>query len=315
LPDIIKIQGTEIAPGESKSATLNVAKLPTRTTIDIPVFIFRGEEDGPVLFLQGGTHGDEINGIEIVRRMIAGRMIKPKRGSVIAVPLLNIYGFLNYSREVPGGKDVNRFYPGNKKGSLASRVAYHVFNEVIMPYADCGIDFHTGGGSIDNYPQTRCVFDAEDQLSLAKAFGAHFIINSKFINGSLRKAANKEGIPILVFEGGESLRIDNHSIQEGIKGVMRLMSYLGITDKKQEPYAESILLPQSSWQRSKDSGIFTHHAHVGEFVEKGKIIGSITDPYGEFERTVKATHSGYIVGLNNKPVLNQGDPIIHIGMI
>jgi len=200
---IVHIAGNEIRPGEFKEIKINIAKLPSQTLIDTPMYVSRGLEDGPVLALMAGMHGDEINGLEIVRRILDGDLHRPKRGTVVCMPIINVYGFLNFSREVPDGKDVNRSFPGNKNGSLASRVAYHVTRDVI-PFIDYGIDFHTGGAMRTNYPQVRAVLNNEKNMALANAFHAPFTLDAPFRPSSLRKEASKKGKNIIVYEGGES---------------------------------------------------------------------------------------------------------------
>ena len=210
----LTIAGHSIEPGEFKEININIARLPSRTQIDTPIYVYRSLEEGPVLALTAGMHGDEINGMEIVRRIIDKGFHKVQRGTTVCMPIINVYGFLNYSREVPDGKDVNRSFPGSKTGSLASRVAYHLTHDVI-PFIDAGVDFHTGGAMRTNYPQVRCVMQEPKNVELANAFCAPFTIDSPFRPHSLRQTAAKKGKNIIVFEGGESLRMDFHAIEEG----------------------------------------------------------------------------------------------------
>src|SRR5882762_3628190 len=196
----LTLAGHHIAPGEFKEININIARLPSRTQIDTPIYVYRSPVDGPVLALTAGMHGDEINGMEIVRRILESGFHKVERGTVVCMPVINVYGFLNYSRDVPDGKDINRSFPGNKNGSLASRVAYHLVKEV-MPYIDYGIDFHTGGGMRTNYPQVRCVMREKRNVELANAFHAPFTIDAPFRAHSLRLTADKQGKSIIVFEG------------------------------------------------------------------------------------------------------------------
>src|SRR5690242_1107437 len=222
LMKLIKIAGQEIRPGEFKEIDINIARLPSHTVIDTPIYVSRGLEDGPVLALTAGMHGDEINGMEIVRRLLDSGLHQPRRGVTICLPIVNVYGFLNYSRDVPDGKDINRSFPGNKNGSLASRVAFHLMQDVV-PFIDVGVDFHTGGGMRTNYPQVRCVMKDEQNVILASAFSAPFTIDSPYRPSSLRQAAAKLNKRIIVFEGGESMRFDNYAINTGISGTIRLM--------------------------------------------------------------------------------------------
>src|SRR5690554_1071593 len=225
MPEFITINKQKIGLGEQKQVNLSIARLPTYTSIDLPVQIYRAEKDGPVLLLTGGLHGDEVSGIEIVRRLIEKEYVIPKKGTVIAIPIVNIYGFIQNVRGVPDGKDINRSFPGVKGGSLARLLAYTLMNEII-PEINFGIDYHTGGAARANYPQIRCSFNSDKAVELAKVFNAPVTLNSPLINKSFRNAAFKKGKEILVYETGESLRYDDAGISEGIKGTRRLMKYL-----------------------------------------------------------------------------------------
>lgn len=310
---VIKIAGQEIRPGEFKEIDINIARLPSHTVIDTPIYVSRGLEDGPVLALTAGMHGDEINGMEIVRRLLDSGLHQPKRGVTVCMPIVNVYGFLNYSRDVPDGKDINRSFPGNKSGSLASRVAYHLMHEVI-PFIDYGIDFHTGGAMRANHPQVRAVLRDEKNIELAKAFNAPFTIDSPFRPNSLRREAAKKGKNIIVYEGGESLRFDQQAIEEGIGGTLRLMKHLNMIEWAPEPAEGSKIIWNTSWVRAKHAGLFQPNVRCGQLVHKDEWIGTITDPFGEFKEQVIAAETGYVIGLNNIPVINAGDALMHIGM-
>jgi uncharacterized protein len=310
LRDII-INKQRVSPGEEVQIDIRIARLPSHTWIDLPVFVFRSKVDGPSLLLTAGIHGDEINGIEIVRKLITRKMISPDRGTVIAIPLVNVYGFINNSRNLPDGKDLNRCFPGGNAGSLAKQIA-HIIMEEILPNIDYGVDFHTGGSRISNYPQIRALISNEKNLELAKAFGAPYIINSNLIDKSFRKAAAQIGKSILVYEGGESLRIDHLAIQEGMNGVIRLMNHLKIKKSYLRKY-KSTILRERSWTRAKMSGIFNAKVEYGDEVKKNQMIAVLTDPYGNLRVPVKSPIHGYVIGINNMPVVNAGDALFHIG--
>ena len=312
MTDLI-IAGQTIHPGEFKEININIARLPSRTQIDTPIYVYRSLEDGPVLALTAGMHGDEINGMEIVRRIIDAGHHKVLRGTTVCMPIINVYGFLNYSREVPDGKDVNRSFPGSKSGSLAARVAYHMTHDII-PYIDVGVDFHTGGAMRTNYPQVRCMMQERKNVALAQAFHAPFTIDSPFRPHSLRQTAAKKGKNIIVFEGGESLRMDFHAIEEGINGTLRLMKYLKMIDTAPEPIEENRIIWNSAWIRARTAGIFHPHIKSGELIHNNQLVGQITDPFGEFKEEIISPVTGYVVGLNNNPVVNAGDALLHIGM-
>ncbi len=310
---VVKIANQEIKPGEFKEIKINIARLPSHTVIDTPIYVSRGLEDGPVLALMAGMHGDEINGLEIVRRILDGNLHQPKRGTVVCMPVVNVYGFLNFSREVPDGKDVNRSFPGSKNGSLASRVAYNMTHQII-PFIDYGVDFHTGGAMRTNYPQVRAVLNNEKNLELANAFNAPFTLDAPFRPNSLRREASKKGKNIIVYEGGESLRFDHHAIEEGIAGTLRLMNYLGMIDWSPEAKEPSKIIWSTTWVRAKYAGLFQSLVQSGQLVHKGEWIGTITDPFGEFKEKILAPETAYVIGLNNIPVINAGDALMHLGM-
>lgn len=308
----ISIAGQEIRPGEFKTVVINIARLPSHTQIDTPIYISRGLEDGPILALMAGMHGDEINGMEIVRRIIDSGLHHPKRGTVVCMPIVNIYGFLNYSRDVPDGKDINRSFPGRKTGSLASRVAFHLMKDVI-PFIDYGIDFHTGGAMRTNYPQVRAVLKDNTNMELADAFHAPFTLDAPFRPNSLRKEAAKKGKNIIVYEGGESLRFDLQAIEEGIAGTLRVMRHLNMIDWASEPKEKNRIIWNTSWVRAKYAGLFQSNVVCGQLVHKGEWIGTITDPFGEFKEQITSPETAYVIGLNNIPVINAGDALLHLG--
>lgn len=309
----LAIAGNEIHPGEFKEININIARLPSRTKIETPIYVYRGIEEGPTLALTAGMHGDEINGMEIVRRIIEQGYHRVKRGTVLCMPVINVYGFLNYSREVPDGKDINRSFPGSKHGSLAARVAYHMTHDV-LPFIDYGIDFHTGGAMRTNYPQVRCVMKEAINVELANAFHAPFTLDAPFRPHSLRLTASKKNKHIIVYEGGESLRFDPQAIEEGINGTLRLMKHLHMIDWAPEPKEENRIIWSSAWARAHTAGLFQSLVRCGDLIQKNQLIGTLTDPFGEFKEEVNSPTTGYVIGLNNNPVVNAGDALLHIGV-
>lgn len=259
-----------------------------------------------------GMHGDEINGIEIIRRIIENKYYVPQRGTVICIPLLNVFGFIISSREVPDGKDVNRSFPGSKTGSLASRIAFKLMNEII-PHIDFGIDFHTGGASRTNYPQLRCDLSIKRNITLAKAFGVPFIINSPFRAKSLRHSAAKIGKSIIVYEAGESLRFDELAIKRGVNGTRRLMKALNMTSKAPARSRAGITLNETKWVRANAAGLFRSYVQAGSLVHKNQLVGEISGPYGDFKVQVYSPIKAYVIGLNNDPVVNKGDALMNLG--
>lgn len=313
MPDIIQIGGEKIRRGEDRHLYLRIAKLPTHTNIDLPVRVIRAEEPGPVLLLTGGLHGDEINGIEIVRRMLARNMLVPEKGSIVAIPLMNIYGFIQNVRGVPDGKDINRSFPGSKTGSLAKLVAYTIMNEII-PKIDYGIDFHTGGASRANFPQIRCVLNLQKNIELAKAFAPPVILHSPLIDQSFRKAAYKKKKHILVYETGESLRYDEYGINIAIEGTQRVMCHLGMKSDMSKPDSKTDIFQSSVWARAPIAGLFTSKIKNGEEIKKKQILGVITDPFGSDVDSIKSRYDGRIIGINYNPIVHKGDAIMHIAI-
>lgn len=310
MPEMINIAGKKVRKGEIEEIHLKIARLPTYTTINLPVHIYRGKLDGPVLLLTGGLHGDELNGIEIIRRMINNGTILPERGTVIAMPLVNAYGFLQNVRGVPDGKDINRSFPGSKNGSLAKLIAHTLMHQII-PLIDFGIDFHTGGASRANYPQIRCAFTVPENVDLARAFQPPIILNSPLIENSFRKAAYRKGKHILVFEAGESLRFSELAIQEGINGTLRLMKYLRMIEEAPEPNEETVIYLKSDWLRAKYAGLFSSNLVLGQEIKSKQKLGLIAEPFGHEEFDIFGTRNARVIGLNNAPVVHKGDALLH----
>ena len=311
--EVVEIRGHKIGLGESKLIKIPVDRLPTGTLIEIPVYIFNGEKAGPTVLLQGGLHGDEVNSIELIRRMLIDKNYKIHRGCVIVVPLLNVFGFLNLSRDMHG-KDVNRSFPGSKKGSLASRMAYYLMKELVAN-VDFGIDYHTGGAQRSNYPQIRFTADDENAQKLAQLFNAPFQFSSGLIAKSFRNECHKNNIPILVFEGGESLRLDELSIKKGINGTLNILRYFNMISDKViiSKSKKSIEISHRKWIRAEIAGLFSIKINNGDQVQKGQILGHIMDTYGETNFEIKAPYDGYIIAVNNFPIINMGDAMFHIG--
>lgn len=312
MPDVIRIQNENIGLGQHKFIDLEIARLPTYTEINLPVHVYRAPEDGPVMLLTGGLHGDEVNGIEIIRKMIGTQKIVPRKGTIIAMPLVNVYGFIQSSRGMPDGKDINRSFPGVKTGSLARMLAYVLMNQII-PQIDFGIDFHTGGASRSNYPQLRGVLTDERNMTIAKAFAAPFTLHSRLIDKSFRKAASNKGKPILVFETGEASRFDPVGINLGIEGALRVMDFYDMITESPEISYEPKLFMKSKWVRARKAGIFHAEVELGDAVKKSQALGFISDPFGNEYFTVKARREAHIIGLNNAPVVHKGDALMHVG--
>jgi predicted deacylase len=303
----------QIEKGQGAILELEIAKLHTRHSIKIPIIVERAKTDGPVLLLMAGVHGDEINGVAIIRDMILKKLNKPRSGTVICVPVLNVFGYLNLSREFPDGRDLNRVFPGSEKGSLASQFAYRFMHE-IAPHVDYIIDFHTGGAERDNYPFIRCQTSEDHILELAKVFNAPFIINSKNLPKTLRETCQKMGKPMLLFEGGKSKNLDEFVIETGINGALNVMTHLGMLPGPVNGNSASVVIEKSKWIRSPHSGMLQLNVENGSTVLKGALLGKITDPYGAFLRKLHAPFDCYVFGVNTSPVVHKGDALFHVSV-
>lgn len=307
------ILGREIRKGESAILDMDVAKLHTRNSLRIPVIVERSVNDGPVLLLMGGVHGDESNGVAIVRDIIHKKLNKPQRGTIICIPVFNVFGYLIQSREFPDGRDLNRMFPGSDSGSLASQFAYK-FTKEIAPIVDYIIDFHAGGALRYNFPNIRCVLRDENSLELAKVFGAPFIVNSEYIPKSIRSTVSKMGKKIILYEGGKSHEIDQTVVKFGVEGALNIMRHLNMQNGEAKNQNESIIIAKSKWLRASYSGMFESYTENGSFVKRKTLMGRISDPYGEFEKKVYAPFDCYVYGLNTAPIVNKGDAIFHVSV-
>ncbi len=308
------IFGESIFPGDNKTINVEIARLHTTTKLNIPVIVSRSKIDGPVVLFSAGIHGDEINGIEVVRQLIYKKINKARIGTIICIPIINIYGFVNRSRDLPDGRDLNRVFPGSKNGSLASRFAYHILTD-IMPVVDYAVDFHSGGASRFNAPHIRLTPNRPELKILADVFNAPFTLYSKNIQGSFRNSIEKLNVKMLLFEGGKSLDINDAVANVGVNGVKRLLAHLGMLDPGhtlEELKQETIYIDKSGWLRAKCSGMLNDNESVGKFVKKGTVLGVITDPFGKFEKKIKAPNDGYIISANHSPIVYEGDAIYHI---
>ena len=310
----IKLLGETILPGESKTIEVEIAKLHTMTKLKIPVIIERSKITGPTVLFSACLHGDEINGTEIVRQIIRKKINKPKRGTIICIPIINIFGFLNQTREFPDKRDLNRVFPGSKNGSLASRFAHFLVSEII-PNVDYAVDFHAGGASRFNAPQIRIVPNNSELKELASVFNSPFTLYSKNIQGSFRNACTKLGVKMLLFEGGKSLDLNDMITQDGINGSKRFLQHLNMLNPINDVVfkeSETIFIEKSSWIRANFSGMFHGLVAVGSYVKKGEVIAMISDPFGKVEHKLKAPNNGYIINVNDASIVYQGDAVFHI---
>lgn len=308
-----RIGGVEVAPGTRVAIDLPITDLSTHTPITMPVVAVRGRKPGPRLFVCAALHGDEINGVEIIRRLLQLSVLKRLRGTLIAVPVVNVPGFLSLSRYLPDRRDLNRTFPGSARGSLASRLA-RLFIEEIVSQSTHGIDLHTGAIHRDNFPQIRGNLDDPETEQMAHAFGVPIVINTDFREGSLREAASRLDVPVIVYEGGEALRFFEPAVQAGVKGIVRVMRSLDMLPLKRRRKTswEPLVIRSSTWIRAPRSGLLRTTRALGTQVRKGEILGVIADPFGQNEVEVPSTTDGVIVGRTNLPLVHEGDGLFHI---
>jgi len=316
-PENLEILGHSIPAGASKTIEFSLARLFTSTKIEVPIIIERSKKPGPTVLITAGIHGDEISGIEIARQIIEKKINKPLIGTVIVIPILNIFGFLNSERMFPDGRDLNRCFPGTKSGSLASRVA-HLFTTEIVPLADFCLDFHTGGASRFNAPQIRISKSDSSLIEMAKVFNPPFIMYSPQLEKSYRSACAKKGIPILLYEGGMSLDNDKEITKVGLSGAKNVLHHLGmLKDEFIEERIErnAVIIKKSRWIRAQRSGLIHVKTECGIHVEKGTLLALITDPFGKMSYKVSAPSAGYIINVNYSPVVHQGDAIFNMSVV
>ena len=309
-----EIGGTQIAPGERTTIELSLTRLYTHSAIKLPVHVMHGKKPGPRLFVSAAIHGDEINGVEIIRRLLNRPSLKRLSGTLIAVPVVNVHGFIHQTRYLPDRRDLNRSFPGSKQGSLTARLA-HLFMEEVVSNATHGIDLHTAAIHRSNLPQIRANLDDAETDRLAHAFGVPVLVNAALRDGSLRQVAAEKGIPMLVYEAGEALRFDELSIRAGVHGVlavMRAIDMLPPSKSKRESKVEPIIARSSSWVRAPESGILRPMQALGARVRKDDILGYLADPFGEKEIEIYSPANGIIIGRVNLPLANEGDALFHI---
>ena len=304
----------QVAPGERRLVNLPMSALANRTPMALPVSVSHGKRDGPVLFVSAAVHGDELTGVGICRRLLS-RSHTVISGTLLVVPIVNAFGFISHSRYLPDRRDLNRSFPGSQKGSLAAQLA-HIFLAEVVARSNYGIDLHSAAIHRSNLPQIRVDSHDEGAFELARIFAAPIIVHSGLREGSLRQAARERGVPVIVYEGGEGLRVDHLSVGVGYHGVLRVMAHLGMIAKRRErPPPEPVLAASSRWVRAEESGLFRPFKAVGDHVATGERIGFVGDPYGERETNVMASVAGIIIGRANIPAVNQGDALFHIARV
>jgi hypothetical protein len=312
---MLEIAGTKIPPASRRRLEIPVARLATQTELSLPLTVVNGSEPGARLWLSAAIHGDELNGVEIIRQVLQRVSPAELKGSIIAVPIVNIFGFIEQSRYLPDRRDLNRSFPGSAKGSLASRLA-NLFMEEIVKHATHGIDLHTASDHRINLPHIRANLHDPQTYKCAEAFGAEVMIHATTRDGSLRQAATKQGIPVLLYEGGEALRFDSHAIQVGVAGILRVMDMLQMYPLQPAiAPSTSAVVKKTQWVRSPQSGILRLNVTLGDRVRRKQVLGSIVDVFGDTSAELLAPSRGLVIGHTQNPIANQGDAVIHLAIL
>ncbi|MDY0052317.1 MAG: succinylglutamate desuccinylase/aspartoacylase family protein [Aliarcobacter sp.] len=309
------IADTEILKGTTVTINLELPKL-YNTPTKLPIRVLRGKKDGPIVFVSAAIHGDELNGIEIIRRLRKLSILAKLKGTLILVPIVNVYGIMNLSRYLPDRRDLNRSFPGSDKGSLASRVAKTFFDEIVSR-CDLGIDLHTASIHKSNLPQVRTNIDNEYTFKLACVFEAPVVLHSELRDGSLRAVAQDNGVPILLYEAGEALRFDETSIRIGVKGIINVLREMRMLPAvfKKKTGKTPIITRNSNWIRSNASGMLRTIKALGDIVKKDELIAYIDEPLDDDSYEIRASFDGVIIGKSEIPLVQEGDAIFHIAKL
>lgn len=305
-----------IEPGTRQTIDIPISILSDHTPVSMSVQVIHGRRPGPTLFVSAAIHGDEIIGVEIVRRLLRMDRLNAIKGTLLAIPIVNSFGFMNNSRYLPDRRDLNRSFPGNVKGSLASRLA-NIFMKEIVQRSDYGIDLHSAAIHRTNLPQIRVIASKPETLALAEAFGAPLTLASKLRPGSLREAAQNHDVDILLYEAGEGLRFDEFAVRAGVSGILRVMQHLGMIPSRRtaSKKPKTIHSNTSTWIRAQAGGLLRTHKNIGQEVKVGDLLGVISDPFGEIETEVIVEYEGLLIGRTNLPIVNEGDGLFHIAKI
>lgn len=310
-----EIGPVRVRPGQVQAVSLPITRLVTGADVDLPVRVVHGKEDGPTIWIDAAIHGDEAVGVEVVRQVLADLDPKTLRGTIVAIPIVNVLGFMTGDRYLPDRRDLNRSFPGSARGSLASRIAHLMMTEVVAK-CEVGIDLHTGSDRRTNLPQIRADLDDPRTRELAAAFGAPVMLHARLRDGSLRAAAREAGAAVLLYEAGEAWRMDDWAIDAGVLGVRRVLAALGMTDPVDEPTPEpSLESRRSGWVRARGTGMLHLEVALGEHVESGQRLGGLFDSFGKRVRLVHAERAGVVVGRTEAPVVNSGDAVVHVAEV
>lgn len=309
---MLHISGVTVPPETRTRIELDVSRLPTGDWLSVPLEIVAGRKSGPTIWISAAVHGDELNGVEIIRRVLTRITPAELTGAVIAAPIVNVFGFLEQSRYLPDRRDLNRSFPGSNSGSLASRLAHRFLKDVVA-HCQFGVDLHTGSHHRENLPQIRANLNDPRTLRLAQTFAAPVLIHASTRDGSLRHSASQRGVPVLVYEAGEPLRFNEESIRLAVDGILRVMAELGMRPKRPKaPKTPPLVVRGSRWVRARRGGILRLNVELGRRVNKSDRLGVVADVFGDDEVAVKSPIAGLVIGCTNNPLVNQGDAVVHL---
>lgn len=311
--DSFSLGHVKVRPGAQRDVLLPITRLVTGGDVSLPVRVVHGKEPGPVVWVNGAVHGDEVVGVEIIRQVLSGLNPTTMRGTLLAVPVVNVLGFMAGDRYLPDRRDLNRSFPGSTRGSLASRLA-HLFMTQVVSKCEVGIDLHTGADRRSNYPQIRGDLDDPRTRELAQAFGAPVILHARVRDGSLRQAARERGACVLLYEGGENLRLDAYAVEAGVAGVRNVLAALAMIGppKAPPPNTPTRECRSSEWVRARRSGMLRLEVSLGQQVSDGERLGTLYDAFGRTLRAVYASRTGVVIGRTEAPVVHRGDAVVHI---
>jgi len=306
--------GVQILPGESRNVNLTIGESYSGMTVQIQLHVRRAIEDGPVVFVTAALHGDEINGCGAVRQLIQDDNFQIHSGSLILVPVLNLLAFDRHSRYLPDRRDLNRSFPGTVDGSLASRMAFTIFSELVTR-CDYGIDLHTASIRRTNYPTVRGDLSNPEVRRLAESFGSEIIINSKGPRNSFRREATTAGCPTIIMEGGEIWKVEPGIVATAVRGIKNVLGELKMLDAETESPPYQVIIEKSKWIRAERGGFLDFHIKPGDIVEKDQPLATNTTILGEEQSTLHAPFNAVVMGMTSLPSISPGEPICNLGRL
>lgn len=306
--------GEKIEPGESRNVNLVIGESYSSMNVEIQIHIRRAMQDGPVVFVTAALHGDEINGCGAVRQLIQDDEFQLLKGTIVLIPVLNLPAFERHSRYLPDRRDLNRSFPGSPDGSLAGRMAFTIFNEIVKR-CDYGIDLHTASVRRTNYPTIRADLNQPEVRRIAEAFGSEIIINGKGPKNSFRREACGAGCPTIIMEGGEVWKVEPGIVETAVRGIKNVLIELEMLDSKIESPPYQIVIEKSKWIRADQGGFLDFHIQPGDIVEEGQPLATNTTIIGEGQSTIHAPFNGVVMGMTSLPSISPGEPICNLGKL